>query len=137
MTLLPRRTLALCLSLSFLLLSGSPLRAQLGLKADSGPKAVATFPLPDWGTSAAFSGDGRHVAVGTYGKVLVIDVATKKVAREIAVKSGFVRGVAWLPDHSTLVTGCFQAVELWNAADGKNVRSLKIKGYANDVKTSP
>ena len=53
------------------------------------------------------------------------------------MKSGYVRGVAWLPDHSTLVTGCFQAVELWNVADGKNVRSLKIKGYANDVKVSP
>jgi WD40 repeat protein len=137
MTRLHQRSLLHLLSLSLLLVLTAPLHAQLGLKADSGPKPVATFSLPDWGTSAAFSGDGRHLAVGAYGKVLIIDVSTRKVAREITVKSGYVRGMAWLPDHSTLVTGCFQAVEFWNAADGKNVRSLKVKGYANDVQVSP
>jgi WD40 repeat protein len=136
MTLHPRQSLIPFLSLALVLLSGAPLRAQLGLKSESGPKPAAVFPLKDWGTSAAFSGDGRKVAIGTYGKVLVVDAATRNVEREIAVKSGYVRGVAWLPDHSTLVTGCFQAVELWNVVDGKNVRALKVKGYANDVEVS-
>jgi len=135
--LFPNFRFASVIPLSLLLILTSLLVAQLELKGAPASKAAAVFPLPDWGTSAAFSRDGRQVAVGTYGKVLIIDVESKKVAREIPVKSGYVRGVAWLADHSTVVTGCFQAVEFWNAADGKNIRSLKIKGYANDVQASP
>ncbi len=45
--------------------------------------------------------------------------------------------MAWLPDNQTLVTGCFQAVEVWNAAEGTALRTFKVKGYANDVKVSP
>lgn len=133
----PRSRLTSFGALVLLLQSTSSLQAQFGLPAPPGPKPLAVFSLPDWGTSGAFSRNGKQFAIGTYGKVLIADAATMKVTREIAVKSGFVRGIAWLPDHTTLVTGCFQAVEFWNTSDGKNIRSLKVKGYANDVRVSP
>jgi WD40 repeat protein len=132
-------TIRIPLVLLFIVLCLAPAEAQLALpgSARSGPKPLSVVPLPDWGTAAAFSPDGARVAIGTYSKVLVVDVATGKVSREIAVKSGFVRGVAWLPDGQSLVTGCFQAVEQWSVGDGANLRRWKVKGYANDVKISP
>ncbi len=138
MTILsPRSRLTIFSAFLLLLQSAAPLSAQLEFKGQQGPAPLAVFPLPDWGVSGRFSGDGQRIAVGTYGKVLIVDAATLKVAREIPVKSGYVRGLAWLPDHATLVTGCFQAVEFWNVEDGSNIRSLKVKGYANDVAVSP
>jgi len=137
MTLSTRRRLTSLFSLVFVLHAAAPLEAQFGVKPAPGPKPLAVVTLPDWGTSVAFSSDGRHAAIGTYGKVLVVDTETRKVTREIAVKSGYVRGLAWLNDRSTLVSGCFQAIEFWNVADGKNVRALKVKGYTNDLKVSP
>ncbi|HVJ68672.1 MAG TPA: Gfo/Idh/MocA family oxidoreductase [Caulifigura sp.] len=137
-TLPPRPRLHSVLALALMLHCGAAANAQIGLQMKPPAlKPLASFTLPDWGTSGAFSADGKQIAIGTYGKVLIVDVATKSVSREIKVKSGYVRGLAWLPDHSTLVTGCFGAVEFWNTADGKNIRSLKVKGYANDVKASP
>ena len=138
MSIASRSHLLALAALVLVLNSGGPASAQISLqKKPAGPKPLASFPLPDWGTSGAFSGDGKQIAIGTYGKVLIVDAATRKVTREIKVKSGFARGLAWLPDNTTVVTGCFQAVEFWNSADGKNIRSLKVKGYANDVEVSP
>lgn len=134
----PRSRLIHLLAIALFLRCGVSAEAQISLeKKPAGPKPLATFSLPDWGTSGAFSGDGKLIAIGTYGKVVIVDAAAKTVSREIKVKSGYVRGLAWLRDNATIVTGCFGAVEFWNAADGQNIRSLKVKGYANDVEVSP
>ncbi|MBX3442509.1 MAG: Gfo/Idh/MocA family oxidoreductase [Planctomyces sp.] len=101
------------------------------------PRPLATFPLPDWGTSVAFSADGSRLAIGTYEKTILIDLETRKPVGEIKIRSGYVRGLAWSPDGRQLATGGYQSVQLWNADDLSEVRSLKVRGYANDVRFSP
>jgi predicted dehydrogenase len=100
-------------------------------------KPLAEFKLPDWGTSVAFSPDGKTLAIGTYEIVQLVDVAAAKATETIRVQSGFTRGVAWSPDGTLLATGSYKAVQIWKAADRSPVRSMKTRGYANDVKFSP
>jgi hypothetical protein len=118
----------------FVLMASASANAQL--EALFQPKPLATIPLPDWGTSVSFSPNGQTLAVGTYEKVLLIDVRSRKTDRELLVR-GYARGLAWSPDGGRLATGGFQSVDLWNPATGDSVQRLRIRGYANDVAFTP
>ena len=83
----PLELLKSALSLAFLLSISTPLQAQFGLKtAPSRKTSTPPFRFRGLGERAAFSRDGRQIAVGTYGEVLIVDVESKKVARGIPVK---------------------------------------------------
>lgn len=126
----------LLLVFGFLILAANAV-AQLGGEAVPAVKPLATFKLPDWGTSVAFSPDGRTLAIGTYEKVLLAGAESAKVERELKVSAGFARGVAWSPDGTKLATACSQAVQIWPADGDKASLRLKVRGYANDVAFSP
>lgn len=126
--------LRLALSASLLLVATASVNAQL--EALNQPKSLATFPLSDYGTSVAFAPNGETLAIGTYEKVLLVDVKSKQTSRELRVK-GYARGVAWLPDGQRLATGNYQTVELWNPGTGESLQKFKVPGYANHVALTP
>ncbi|MBC8115189.1 MAG: Gfo/Idh/MocA family oxidoreductase, partial [Candidatus Saccharimonas sp.] len=70
--------------------------------------------------------------------VQLIEVETKSIVREIAVKSGQVRTVAFSPDGKVLATGSYQSVSLWNPVTGELVKALKgHRAYVTGIAFSP
>jgi WD40 repeat protein len=94
----------------------SALIALLALIASLGPPSEAAKAPRG---AAAFSPDGRLLAVGGYGEVTVMEAATGKVAVRLAGPAGSVTAVAFSPDGKALaasggVPGRSGEIRLWN-----------------------
>jgi eukaryotic-like serine/threonine-protein kinase len=81
-----------------------------------------------WGFRAAFSPNGRRIALSFFGQVLIVDAHTGRVAREITMptQSGGVFGLAFTPDGKQLVT-CSEfscPAIVWDAETGARLRDL-------------
>jgi WD40 repeat protein len=90
---------------------------------------------------AAFSPDGKILAVGTKNKVArLMDAATGKTLREIGDKENKITALAFSPDARKLliVTGDFisQYGDVWNVADGKQSCGFEIKPQMPLVNTA-
>ena len=67
------------------------------------------------GNCAAFSPDGKNLAVGTTGRVLVYSVQMRRVTRRLASQSTQVNAITFSADGSTLAGGGTGGrVELWD-----------------------
>lgn len=113
----------------------------LALLADAGASSRGFDPLncgllrnvaPQGGdlTSAAFSPDGRALAVGCMdGSVRLLETGTWKEFRRLKAHPNGVKAVAWGPDGRVLATGGSLAVRLWDASTGAELRSHFPGGF--------
>jgi WD40 repeat protein len=85
----------------------------------------------------AFAADGRSIVAG--GGDNQVRVFTSSWQRTIAASKGAITNIAFNPDGTQLLAGAAdKTVQLWNAADGKLVRSFVGNGDAvNSVAVSP
>ncbi|WP_309721897.1 hypothetical protein, partial [Armatimonas sp.] len=90
--------------------------------------AIATKLPPCW--AVAFSPDGVRLAVGTYRRVLVYEVATGNKLSDWSVSSDAIRSVAFSPDGAVIaagtgVPGMSGAILLLNSTNGQLIKTLK------------
>jgi WD40 repeat protein/mono/diheme cytochrome c family protein len=80
--------------------------------------------------SAAFSPDGKTLAIGGYKEVRVLNPVTGKVLEKLDGAAGMVRSLAFSADGKWLAAGgglCQQwgEIELWDARTEKRVRTMR------------
>ena len=87
--------------------------------------------------SLSWSSDGRHIAVGTWGKIWVWNVETGQLST-YGNHSDAVVSVAWSPGDQLIASCAGQEVSVWNTVNGKSLacspgHSDRVRG----VKWSP
>src|SRR3990172_4035751 len=93
-----------------------------------------------WVVTVAFSPDGKSLASGSSGKVVILwDVKTGEQEKILEGHAGRVRSVAFSPDGKVLASGSEDnTVILWDAATGNEIRTLEGHSYSvNSVCFSP
>jgi len=114
---------------------------QAGAKPSKGTVSVATFVTPKIEpkgktrnpiAAAAFSPDGRWIAVARYGVVEILSAADRMSMRTLSGHAGNVNDVAFSPDGSVLLAaageaGLFGELTLWNTADW--TRRQVVRGH--------
>ncbi|WP_234048664.1 nSTAND1 domain-containing NTPase [Streptomyces liliifuscus] len=78
-----------------------------------------TFTGHNTSTVAAFSPDGRILAVAGGGLVRLLDPVTSRKLRTFTVPDGAVRGMAFSPDGRTVAASSAAAVRVWDVAAGR------------------
>jgi len=96
-------------------------------------------PHPEGANAIAIRPDGREAVVALENRLLVYDVATGKLARELPPASGVVRDVDWSPDgKSLLVTTFYDAnARLLRPDTGIEWGRLPVEREASAAEFSP
>lgn len=112
--------------------------------------ALATVPSPGAGKppgfwSVVFSPDGHYLAAGSYGRVMVWEVAAvdngaRAPVRQFTGLAGPVRALAWSGDGKWLAAGSgrpaeFGEVHVWNAADPANATGFTLRPHRDTVES--
>ena len=105
---------------------------------------------PEAVSSVAWSPDGSMLASGSaaatnYGKegvrtdkVLLLWDSAGRLIRALEGHGNSVESVAFSPDGKTLASGSIdETIRLWNAADGKPIRTLQAQSQVQSVTWSP
>ncbi|MFO0844417.1 MAG: protein kinase [Gemmataceae bacterium] len=133
----PARTNRLTISQPSGWVAFSPDGSRLALRTEKGvrlvdaktgkPAGELNDVAPNGARLAAFSPDGRRLAVVEYGSdsVVVYDLATSKPAVTLPGHGEGALMAAYSPDGSRLVTATAGGFRLWDAAGGKELRSVK------------
>ncbi|MGO9915767.1 MAG: WD40 repeat domain-containing serine/threonine protein kinase [Isosphaeraceae bacterium] len=87
--------------------------------------------------SADWSLDGARIALGSSdGTVQICEVATGRVLKSMTARSGGIQTVAWSPDGRMLATplaGGDRSVTIWDAANGRSIRSLEAPEFSDQA----
>jgi WD40 repeat protein/transcriptional regulator with XRE-family HTH domain len=94
-----------------------------------------TFAGYDSGEVAAFSPDGRTLAVATVrgadgAAIGLLDPVTGRKLRTITVPDGSVRGMAFSPDGRSVAASSLAAVRVWDVATGRKQRTSQFDPQA-------
>lgn len=87
-------------------------------------------PEIPWFCRAALSPDGMRIAIGNIkvGTIVVIDLQTRKVAKELKGHRGAVHGIAFSPDGKQLASASSDGtIRLWNLKSSET--SLVLSGH--------
>jgi WD40 repeat protein len=101
------------------------------LAAEAGV-TVMTFDLSADGKTLATA----EVSATNSARVRVYDAATGRQRHQITANGDPVNGLALSPDGTRLVTVA-QAVHFWDAAAGKELKAVKLDGYASAAAFAP
>jgi WD40 repeat protein len=107
-----------------------------GAMARMGPMRTLNFGRV---MAVAFTPDGRQLAAGCWeGTVWLGDVAGAKIVRQWQTQGGMIRAVAFAPDAKVLASASTTGeIGLWNAKDGRLLKSLKAGDRVWHVGFSP
>ena len=113
----------------------TPLVTYVDVLADL-PKVAMKTPAADPVASAAFSPDGRMLAVAVGRQVVLYEVATNKVLANLGDHPGPVTSVRFARDGTSLVAaggraGLFGSVTVWDVA--KRHRRFEAKEHADTI----
>jgi WD40 repeat protein len=87
-----------------------------------------------WFMSAAFSADGKAVALGGKDEILLADTATGMVTTRLAAKMKSVAFVAFTPDARMLVSHSHDnKVRVWRLADRSVVREFDAEASGHEI----
>jgi WD40 repeat protein len=88
--------------------------------------------------AVAWSPDGTQLAsADDQGIVKIWDVADSKEMASFQAQAGGVRALAWSPDGKQLATASQGALQLWEAATGKETRTLPLAANPRPVGRLP
>jgi WD40 repeat protein len=93
------------------------------------PKIEVTAPAKREITAAAWSPDGKRIALARYGEVELLDAAERTSVAKLAGHRGQVNALAFSSDGELLAAaggepGLFGEVRIWKVADGSLVRTI-------------
>src|SRR5207245_11753983 len=79
--------------------------------------------------AAAWSGDGKTIALAGYGGLRLVSPETREVLRELPGQRGNVNAVSFAGDSQRLLVaagepGLFGEVRIWSVADGKLLQTF-------------
>ncbi len=94
------------------------------------PKIMPRGNVVEAVTGVAFAPDGKSLAVARYNTVEILSLPERSLLRRLGPHRGRVNAVRYSADGSQLVaaageSGVFGEASLWNAADGKPVRTFQ------------
>jgi len=96
-------------------------------------------PHPEGANAIAIRPDGREAVVALENRLLVYDVATGKLARELPAASNVIRDVAWSPDGKSLLVTVFYdaSARLLRPENGIEWGRLPVEREASVAAFSP
>ncbi|MCP2340251.1 WD40 repeat domain-containing serine/threonine protein kinase [Actinomadura rupiterrae] len=111
-------------------------------------RVITTLGDPDGesAVSAAFSPDGRSLAVGVFrfgknvsidGRVRVWDVASRRLSFTTPMTNGFIDEPAFSPDSRTLAYGAGKSIRLWDVVQRKESGTIEAGRSVDAVAFSP
>ncbi|MEX2113078.1 MAG: pre-peptidase C-terminal domain-containing protein [Pirellulales bacterium] len=97
------------------------------------PKVKPRGNVAEAVTGVAFAPDGKSLAVARYNTVEILSLPERSLVRRLGPHRGRVNAVCYSKDGAQLVTaagesGVFGEASLWNAADGKLLRTIQGHG---------
>jgi WD40 repeat protein/serine/threonine protein kinase/tetratricopeptide (TPR) repeat protein len=109
------------------------IRTSLGSLQGEVPILRSVFPQPYLPISACISPDGKRIAIGggtlesRKGGAQLLDLASGQPIGQALEVSGFVTGLAFSPDGTTLLTGSIdENARLWDTATGRLIGELAL-----------
>jgi WD40 repeat protein len=107
----------------------------------SGTRALELHPVAGWlwADALAFSPDGERLAVSNREILLLIDVSSGQIIRQMTGHTRSIYAIAFRPDGKMIATGADDAtVRLWDAESGAAIkRMVGHSTYISDVAFSP
>ena len=108
----------------------------------TGAKLVARIEgFPDWVTSVAMTGDGEHIAAGSFESVRLISKSGETLA-DWKPGAGFVRALLFTNNSKTLIVAGYKDITLWSLPEGDDdpTQTGRLKGhrgYVEDLALPP
>lgn len=106
---------------------------------------IAFFPSSTYVTSVAFTSDGKTIAYGSYGDVILWDIQKNEQLSSFTAHQANIRAIAISPDGLYLATsGCdgkserniSNEVSVWSTSDWSLIKTNRIK-YASELLFTP
>jgi WD40 repeat protein len=94
------------------------------------PPTARGGPAP-W-NAVTWSPDGKQIAIGGIGNVLVLNAITGKLIASYGYNGAIVHALAWSPDGKYIAVGSStELVEIWDTVTGQNI--FNYRGHNGDV----
>lgn len=102
----------------FLFVAVAGLAAACSSSPSTQPSSVSTSFTPKLSPTPVVLAPGSPISPANAGEIVKLAV--------LNANSGRVRGLAWSPDGKTLAVGTWQALQLWDAASGRQTATFAV-----------